>query len=95
MAWTTTSPCFTAVTRSTCRADGLDDPPPDALGDPPPDALGEALCDGLDAPAEEDEPAELLVLLVWRHAAMVVIITNVSGGTAIKKGVRRQKGFGR
>jgi hypothetical protein len=34
------------------------------------------------------------VLLLVMQPTTVKIITNVSGGAAIKKGVRRQKGFG-
>jgi len=66
----------------------------DGLGDPLPAALG----DGLDSPsagdaaAEGDEAAGLLVLLET-HPTMVTTITRVSGGAAIRNGVRRQKGL--
>jgi hypothetical protein len=36
----------------------------------------------------------VLVLLLVRSTAMVMMITRISGGAIIKKGVSRQKGFG-
>lgn len=70
-------------------ADGLGDPLADALGD----GLGDP--DTCDACAEaEAEAAGLLVLLLETHPTTVMISKRVSGGAAIKKGVRRQKGFG-
>jgi len=73
-------------------ADGLDDP----LADPLPEALGDGLDspDAWDAPADGGAAAGLLVLLVETHPTMVMIAIRVSGGAAIKTGVRRQKGFG-
>jgi hypothetical protein len=69
----------------------------DALGDPP-DPLGEGLAgpEAWDASAEGDEAAGLLVLLLLleTHPTMVMIAMRVTGGAAIKNGVRRQKGFG-
>jgi hypothetical protein len=35
-----------------------------------------------------------VLLLLETHPTMAMIITRVSGGAAIKNGVRRQKGFG-
>lgn len=70
-------------------ARGLGDP----LADPLPDALGDP--DACDACAEaEEEVVGLLVLLLETHPTTVMMIARASGGAAIKKGVRRQKGFG-
>jgi hypothetical protein len=69
----------------------------DGLGDPLPESLGDGLDspDAWDAPAEGDEPAELLALLpVETHPTMTMIVMKLSGGAAIKKGVRRQNGSG-
>jgi hypothetical protein len=81
-------------------ADGLGDPFPDplddGLGDPSPDPLDDGLAspEAWDASAEGGEAAVLLVLLAETHPTMVMIAMRASGGAAIKKGVRRQKGFG-
>ena len=83
------------TTTSVCRViDGAGDA--DALGDPLPDALGDPLSGTLGDPiaAADWDVAGLLVLLEETHPTMAMIITRVSGGAAIKKGVRRQKGFG-
>jgi hypothetical protein len=59
--------------------------PAAALGEPAADVFG-------DPPADVDDDSGLL--LAETHPTMVMIITRVRGGAAIKKGVRRQKGFG-
>jgi hypothetical protein len=64
-------------------AGGLGDPLGDGLGDP--DA---------DAAAEGEEEAVGIPVLLETHPTTVMIITRASGGAAIRKGVRRQKGFG-
>jgi hypothetical protein len=69
-------------------ADGLGDTSPDPLDD------GFASPEAWDASAEGDEAAVVLVLPAETHPTTAMIATRVSGGAAIKKGVRRQKGFG-
>jgi hypothetical protein len=75
----------------------LDDGEEDGLGDPLADPLADVLGDpdACDACAEgEEEAVGLLMPLPETHPTTVMIITRVSGGAAIKKGRRRQKGFG-
>jgi hypothetical protein len=74
-------------------ADPLGDPPADALGDPPADALGDPPADPNDWVTGVNDDAGLLVQ-AETNPTMVMIITRVRGGAAIKNGVRRQKGFG-
>ena len=69
-------------------AAGLADPLADAIGD----GLGDP--DTCDACAEAEAAAAGLLVLLETHPTTVMIITRVSGGAVIRKGVRRQKGFG-